>query len=279
MQDPQVGSSLAKLLKALGHSSAASDPIRDPFDPAGIGELEPNFAKRPSLPTTPQAFNRGRRLMLLGGLALGVAYSPDSTAPDLDFFTDFTEADPMSYWKLSPQAALSIERDEDRMSAVPRGTPLVTPSAGMRDGRAVFHFASGMQPASFVFRTQQDAAYGYVATCSKRLDRGQPQMLLAIDKRSPRGLVRMKEVLIKDFYLSSQQRQRLWLEMDGPDFTARLERAVPGNRFALFEPVPESQVIHTWRDKSYRDGLVGLRGRGAGLYADKFRVFSVSVQA
>lgn len=274
-----VGRSLKRLAKALGHSPTAADPIRDPFDPAGIGELEPNFGPRPAPLATNQAFHRGRRLMLLGGLALGVAYTPDPTEHELDFYTDFTERDPTRYWRTSPLAGLQIEKHEDRMSAVPSGTPLVAPSAGMRDGRAVFHFASGLQPASFVFRTQEDAAYGYIATCSKRLDRGQPQMVLAIDKRSPRGIVRMKEVVIKDFYLSSQQRQRLWLEMDGPDFTARLERAVPGNRFALFESEPESQVVHTWKDPSYRDGLIGLRGRGANLYADKFRVFSVSVEA
>ena len=275
MQDPPAGNSLLQLWKALRQPPA--DPIRDPFDPVGIGELQPNFAPRLT-PAAPPPFHRGRRLLLLGGLALGVAYTPDPETPNVDFFTDFTETDPMRFWRVSPQASLRLERDGDRMSAVPRGTPLVTPSNGMRDGRAVFHFASGQQPASFVFRTQEDAAFGYVATCSKRMDRGQPQMVLAIDKRSPGSSARIQEVLIKDFYLSRQERQRLWLEMDGPDFTIRLERAVPGNRFALFEPEPESQVIHAWRDRSYRDGLVGLRGRAASQQTDKFRVFSVSVE-
>lgn len=276
-EKPEDGSSLAKLLRAVGHRPSA-DAIRDPFDTEGIGELRPSYA-RPQTVAPPAAFNRGRRLLLLGGLALGVAYTPDAEPPDLDFFTDFTEKDPLRFWQIPKQAGLLLEKQGDKMSAIPRGTPLVASTAAMRDGRAVFHFAAEQQPASFVFRTQENHAYGYVATCTKRMDRGQPQMILTIDKRLRQGATRMKEVVIKDFYLSSQQRQRLWLEMDGPDFTVRLERAAAGGRVSFFEAEPETQVVHAWRDRSYRDGAIGLRGRGAGLYGDRFRVFSVSVES
>jgi hypothetical protein len=250
--------------------------LRDPFDTAGIGAMAPGFSGPAAPEAPPTAFHRGRRLLLLGGVALTVAYTPDPQGQSIDFFTDFMEKDPLRFWT----SGLSVEQEGDRMAAIPRSTTLALPSAGLRDGRAVFQFAnSTAQPATFVFRAQEDHQHGYTATCTRVFDRGQPQLSLAIDRRSRRGPARVAQVVVKDFQLASQQLQRLWLEMDGPDFTIRLERGKAQPRFGLFEPEGDSRVIHTWKDKAYRDGLVGLHGRNGALASAQFRVYSVSVES
>jgi len=275
-------SSLGRFWRSLRHEPD-SDPFRDPFDSTGIGGLRPYHVQpRAATPATPPAtaggsppFHRGRRLLLLGGIALTVAYTPDPQANAIDFFTDFMEKDPLRFWT----NGLTVQPEGDRMAAIPRQTTLALPSEGLKDGRAVFHFANtAQQAATFVFRTQEDQVHGYLATCARIVDRGQPQLAITIDKRSRRGVKRVETAIVKDFYLATQNLQRLWLEMDGPDFTLRLERAKAKSRFDLFEPEAESKVVHTWKDSAYRDGLVGLHGRAANASLNQFRVYSVSVE-
>jgi hypothetical protein len=64
-----------------------------------------------------------------------------------DFYTDFTESDPLAFWRRLEMGDLAIEPFDGKMSAVPTGPSLLVPSGKNANGMASIHFNLPVRPA------------------------------------------------------------------------------------------------------------------------------------
>jgi hypothetical protein len=195
----------------------------------------------------------------------------------LAFFTDFTERDPLRFWHPQLARGLTIEPFEDRMSALPAGLSLLKPSAGMTDGRTLFHFMADGREAQFMLRGQ-DHRNGYLVQLRRRREGEATVVDLSVRKLRGGRWKRILTTTARAPIVTRLSGQRVSIEMEGNSFAARLhweqERFLPG-----LPPALNETVVASWRDTSFRDGAVGLWGpnQPAARSGREFRVFSVKV--
>ena len=204
----------------------------------------------------------------------------ETYATPVDFFTDFTEHDPMQYWQRWGGRDLIIEPFGSLMSALPSDPCVVARTIGMKDGRVSFYF-SVERPAEFVFRGRS-LADCYVARV-ELIGGRDPHLQLSVIRRKQGAkdeTIATAKFRNKDYV--NRIAHRLTIKMDGNFFAASLQREVGKPDFFpfLWQELEERQ-FHTWRDEVHRQGHVGLFARSpeAKTAPRPFRVFSVRVES
>jgi len=252
----------------------------------GGGGAATPFAKLPPSPfDTEVKKHSSRRLAMFGALAAALHFGlrrsndDEEAAPassSAAFFTDFGGAEPLANWLQLTAGALTLERFQAAMSAVPRGPSLAKPTLTMGDGQAFFHFVQDRRTAGFILRGQ-DERDCYRLLFSPQVRRGRPETVLSARRRR-RGVEReIARETVTDLRLTGMSKVTLSVQMEGASFAARIHweepSVIPGFASAI-----EERVIASWKDDSFRQGAVGVWGAERPVGAGEFRLLTVKAE-
>jgi len=259
-------------------NGVSPDPAkaRDPFDPRGLGSIRPGHPIAVPSGVPPEERSRVEFILLIG---LGLHFGPQLSQPKEEshkFFTDFSEPDPLRYWRREAESELVVEQFNGIHCARSAGPAILAPSTDLKDGRVHFHFDMTGKPASFIFRGESHADC-YTASVTRHTRAGSPVLSFRIDRRR-RG--ESQKVISRELTDPSWARidgQKLSLEMDKSRFIARLEREAPHRIIGFQLQRQEELVVMDWQHDLYTSGAVGLVGAKRES-EEKSRVFSVRVE-
>jgi hypothetical protein len=146
----------------------------------------------------------------------------------------------------------------------------------MVDGQAFFLFVQQRREAGFILRGQ-DERDCYRVTYTPQIKAGRPEMVLSARRRRHGVEREIARRVVTDLRLASQTRQHISVEMEGPQFAARLhwteESRIPG-----WPATSKEMVIVTWKDDTFRDGAVGVWGPERVDRESEFRLLSVAAE-